>query len=190
MEAAVAPPRFSFDRGVPETAPLGARSMAFFVDLVLLLIFNLATGAALVGGGLVPAPDLDGTLEEIAADPFVVVITLIEAPLNLAYFVACETVWGRTVGKLALGLRVVAADSAARPRVGQATLRNLFRFLWVVPFLSVAFLVIDWYLMHSGEMDQRIGDLVAKTYVVRDGAWWPPSGDGLDGPEGGVPPGR
>lgn len=173
MTLFVAPPRFSFESAIPEAATLGARLMAFLLDIALLFLLALVIGAAFVGGGLVAAPDLDGTLEEIATDPFVVFILLIEAPLDFLYFVACEALWGRTLGKLALGIRVVDVGGA-RPRLGQAGVRNLMRFLWFVPFLSVAFLVIDWYLMHVGEMDQRIGDLAAKTYVVKDGAWWPP----------------
>ena len=174
MATSVLPaPRFSFEKGVPETAGVGARLGAFLIDLVLLFLVNLVIGAALVGAGVLPAPDLGGSPEEAASDPFVLLIALIEAPLDFAYFVAAEALWGRSVGKLALGLRVVG-ESGARPTLGQAALRNLLRFLWFVPFLSVAFLLIDWYLMRVGEMDQRIGDLVAKTHVVRDGAWWPP----------------
>lgn len=172
--AVVHPPRFSFEKGVPESATITARTLAFAIDLVLLFVVNLVIGAFLVGSGLVPAPDPGRTALDAASDPFVLVLALIEAPLSLGYFVVTEALWGRGVGKLALGLRVVDAGGG-RPTWGQSTMRNLMRFLWFVPFLSVAFVLVDWYLMKVGEMDQRIGDLAAKTFVVKDGVTWPPT---------------
>jgi len=165
---------WSFEQGVPESATLSARLGAFVVDLVLTSVVTLIFAASLVGAGLIPAPDPSESALDAAASPFVLFVALMEAPIDLAYFTLSEAAWGRTVGKVAFRIRVLSAATGSRPTLGQAAMRNLLRFLWLVPFLSVAFLAIDWYLMRVGEMDQRIGDLAARTFVVKDGVYWPP----------------
>ncbi|HEX4345119.1 MAG TPA: RDD family protein [Solirubrobacteraceae bacterium] len=88
-------------------------------------------------------------------------IALLAAPF--VYFVVCETLWGRTIGKRALGIRVVARDGS-RARVGAIVVRNLLRYVDAVPLLYTSGLIS---MMRTGRgRRQRIGDVVAGTIVV------------------------
>jgi uncharacterized RDD family membrane protein YckC len=82
--------------------------------------------------------------------------------LSLGYYFVCEAVWGRTLGKLALAVRVAAADgSPAGP--GQVAIRTLLRLIDGIFFYLVGLIAI----LASGDRRQRIGDLAGKTFVVR-----------------------
>ena len=78
------------------------------------------------------------------------------------YFVVLEGVFGRTVGKWFLGLRVVRKD-AGNPGLRRALLRNLLRLVDALPVLSILGVVL---IIRSPEK-ARVGDLVAGTRVVK-----------------------
>lgn len=82
--------------------------------------------------------------------------------LEWGYFVVLELAWdGRSVGKRALGLRVVSADG--RPLgLGNIFLRNLLRAADFLPSLYALGLVV----MCSDERFRRLGDSVAGTLVI------------------------
>jgi uncharacterized RDD family membrane protein YckC len=80
----------------------------------------------------------------------------------LAYYVASETLTGRTVGKRAVGLRVV--DASGDPiGLGQALVRNVLRIVDMFLFYLVAAISV-W----TSSERQRVGDRVANTVVVQD----------------------
>jgi len=87
--------------------------------------------------------------------------------LGLAALAVTEGLWGRTPGKLVIGIRVVGTD--LQPcGVGRAIVRNLLKvvdgfFNFLVGILMVAF-TPDW---------QRLGDMAARTIVIRSGAALP-----------------
>jgi len=87
----------------------------------------------------------------------------------LAYFVVLEALWSRTFGKLFQGLVVRKLDG--RPCDWKAALvRSALRIIEVNPLLFgglPAGLVII-----ASERKQRIGDLLAGTLVVPNGAQW------------------
>jgi uncharacterized RDD family membrane protein YckC len=100
----------------------------------------------------------------------------------LVYPVICETIWrGRTPGKKAVGLRVVTLEGAPI-RFREAWLRMLGSIAdLLLPPGGVTGLLFVW----GTPRNQRIGDLLAGTIVVRDmkvdgrgGAFWfaPPHG--------------
>ena len=79
-----------------------------------------------------------------------------------AYYVVSETFTGKTVGKRAVGLRVV--DVSGEPLgLGQALLRNALRIVDAFLFYLVAAISV-W----TSSERQRIGDRVANTVVVLD----------------------
>lgn len=82
-----------------------------------------------------------------------------------SYFAFFEWLWsGQTPGKRWLKLRVIREDG--RPiTFWEATVRNLVRFLDMMPspFYSIGLISV-----FSTERDQRIGDMVAGTVVVRE----------------------
>jgi uncharacterized RDD family membrane protein YckC len=85
------------------------------------------------------------------------------------YFAVCEWRWGQTIGKNATGIEVRCEgarqrgpsddDRAPRLTYGQASIRNLLRI--------VDFFVIGEVMIATRKRRQRLGDLAAKTVVLR-----------------------
>ena len=120
------------------------RWLATIVDLIV-LFFAVALIAA-------PIPrESDGiSMLLIFGVPFV-------------YYVVGEVLWGRSVGKLVTGL-VVVDQNGKHPSLTAAIVRTVTRFVEVNPFLLgglPAGIVAD-----RSQYRQRIGDMLAKTYVV------------------------
>lgn len=83
--------------------------------------------------------------------------------LLLLYYPVCEAIWGRTLGKLALGL-VVVDETGGRPGLWRVLVRSVFRLIEVNPLMLgglPAALVVAYT-----ETRQRLGDIVAGTYVL------------------------
>ncbi|MEQ4304906.1 RDD family protein [Plantactinospora sp. B6F1] len=146
-------------------ARLGSRVLALLVDILaqvtLAVIMVIGAGillTAFVGPGALDAATLRG-LQTVG-----VVLILVGYP------VAFETLnSGRTVGKLAVGLRVVRADGG---RVGfrQALTRSLVGVAveWpglVLPLLTWA---VGVTVMLTDPRGRRLGDLAAGTLVIHD----------------------
>ena len=90
------------------------------------------------------------------------VIVLVSFALLTAwfnYFALSEWRWGQTIGKNALGMRVISTDRT-RLSFGQASIRNLLRL--------VDFFVVGWVMIATTKLHQRLGDKAAKTVVVRE----------------------
>ncbi|WP_367347273.1 RDD family protein [Stenotrophomonas bentonitica] len=85
--------------------------------------------------------------------------------LMWAYTIVQEAVWGRTVGKRVLGLRVVAQDGAPIGWMAAIT-RNLLRTVDMLPFAYALGLLSSLFDRNG----RRLGDLVAGTVVVHDSA--------------------
>ncbi len=80
---------------------------------------------------------------------------------HTVYATVMEALTGRTVGKTLLSIRV-QADSGQRPIFWQVLVRNVVRLIELVPsFWILMFLVV------LSRNRQRLGDLFAKTVVVR-----------------------
>ena len=80
------------------------------------------------------------------------------------YFLISEVAWsGKTVGKYAIGLRVVG-DQGEPLRFSQAAIRNLVR---IVDFLPLLYGIGILILFVNGR-GKRLGDLAAGTVVVRE----------------------
>jgi uncharacterized RDD family membrane protein YckC len=82
-----------------------------------------------------------------------------------SYFAFFEWLWsGQTPGKRWLKLRVIREDG--RPiTFWEATVRNLVRFFDIMPY---PFYSIGLISVFSTTRDQRIGDMVAGTVVIRE----------------------
>jgi uncharacterized RDD family membrane protein YckC len=140
-----------------QTANIGSRILAYLIDMVIVVagIFLGLFAVALLGQASdVVVPDW-------------VALTLILVLLPgwwLGYFIACETLWrGRTVGKAALGLRVVTKEGGP-VRFRHAAIRSL---LGLVDFaIAGGFFAVVFILLTPD--NQRLGDLVAGTLVLRE----------------------
>ena len=111
---------------------------------------------------LIAASWLLGSLPRSVYDdhPEVIVgVVFVLATLWFNYFAFCEWRWGQTIGKNATGMEVRSLDGAERMSFGQASIRNLLRL--------VDFFVIGEVMIAATRRKQRLGDLAAKTVVLR-----------------------
>ncbi|MPZ26430.1 MAG: RDD family protein [Micromonosporaceae bacterium] len=157
-------------------ARLGSRVLALLVDLILqAVLFFLLLTLGLLGLGMLAGVGLaDGALVQ-ALLIGVLVAVLIGYPTVLLTLTR-----GRTVGKLALGLRVVRDDggpvgfrhSLTRTLVGAAVEFPGF----VMPFGGW---VVSMVLMTTSPLSKRLGDHAAGTFVIHERnleAWgWVPA---------------
>lgn len=81
--------------------------------------------------------------------------------VGLIYFVVIQGRTGATLGKARLGIRVVVADGGV-PGMWRAFVRG---FLWIIDGLF--FYLVGLITAIVSKRHQRVGDMVASTYVVR-----------------------
>ena len=132
-------------------AGLGSRFLARLLDSVIQVLVIIAL---LVGLGVA------GSSSGIAVAVFFIALFLVV----FAYDVVFETLNnGRTVGKMAAGIRVVGR--LGEPvRFVTSAVRNIARIADFLP----AFYLVGTISIVATEHDQRLGDLAAGTVVVRD----------------------
>jgi uncharacterized RDD family membrane protein YckC len=140
----------------PDVHVVVRRILALLIDLLILGIImffvNGTFGSMHVTGGVVP---INYTTTYIVDWPWYFI-------LPWAYFFILEARFSYTVGKRLMGLIVV--DSAGQPvTLRAALLRNLLRFVDVLP----CFYLVGGMIMLLLPQRQRIGDLAARTLVVR-----------------------
>ncbi len=137
-----------------ETASLGSRLLAAGIDLAIQGTLLLV---AVVGLGLL-------SFQTGSATAGIVVLVLAITAILLGYPIAFETLWqGRTPGKAALGLRVVAKDGSP-VRFRHAVVRGFLTLVDVVLTSGVAAVLSILFTPN----DQRLGDLAAGTLVIRE----------------------
>jgi uncharacterized RDD family membrane protein YckC len=139
------------------TANLGSRILAYLLDMAVV------AGGVLVG--LLAVALIGQASDAVVPDWVALTIVLVLVPgWWLGYFIAFETLWrGRTPGKAALGLRVVTREGAP-VRFRHAAIRallGLVDFLVLGGFFAVVFILLT-------RDNQRLGDLVAGTLVLRE----------------------
>ena len=153
----------------PERVPLhfalastGNRFLACAIDhgLQLLTIAIVAIGLII----LASYSTFEGALSSAPKWVYAVMIVILFLIFS-GYFAFFEWVWsGQTPGKRWLKLRVIREDG--RPiTFWEATVRNLLRSfdMMPAPFYSVGLIAV-----FASSRDQRIGDMVAGTVVVRE----------------------
>ena len=128
-------------------AGVGSRGAAQVVDFLLevLLLFVVALAASAFG------------------DAGVAVLAISSLLIFLGYPILFEAFNdGRSIGKVLLGIRVVAIDGSPETFL-EAVIRNVVRFIDVLPGVyTVGFIAVL-----ATPRSQRIGDLAASTLVVR-----------------------
>lgn len=134
------------------------RAQAMVVDaLILFVVWLLAALVwylALVGAGSFS----EVTPQSPTAQPLWV-LAAAGVPL---YFWLTQTVWGRTIGMRAFGLRVVTT-AGRRPDALATLLRTVLMAVDWLPACFVLGAVVIWVTPRN----QRLGDLAARTVVVR-----------------------
>ncbi len=88
-----------------------------------------------------------------------ITVSIVLISICLGYFFVCEAVWGQTIGKRIIGLRVLQTDG--RPATATAVAaRTVLRLIDDGPIGLVSYLV-------SGKRRARLGDLAGDTIVAR-----------------------
>ncbi len=133
-------------------ASFAARALGLMLDLLVYFVL-LMFMSLLIGGMLPDLDDAAGRAVMLSG----VVLCLVIIP------VAVETLSrGRSVGKLAVGLRIVRDDGGSI-RFRHAVIRGLVGFLEI--FLTFGGLAVAVALFN--DKSKRLGDIVAGTYSVR-----------------------
>ena len=138
--------------GKEQLASVGARIGAALIDILILIIPGLIIAAAT--GRF---ETTDGGFEFSLVDG----AFLLQMAVMIAYFTIMEATAGGSVGKLAVGIRVVKQDFSPVD-FGPALIRNIIRVIDV----SFCFL-IGLIMIAVTDRRQRLGDMAASTLVVR-----------------------
>jgi len=131
-------------------ASLGQRGIALLIDsfligIVMMGLFTVVLAGALSSGNagivaLLPVIGIAGSL----------------------YWVVFEGLWGTTIGKKVIGLRVVDEQGNV-PGIVKSLIRNVLRIVDALPTLYI----IGMLLVYTNDDNQRLGDMIGDTYVVR-----------------------
>ncbi len=142
---------------------VGRRFLAILVDAMVSLVWSIPlmertlanAGTTHFGMTL----QIGGDRWEIAGARFVVYELI-----WFAYFIVMEGTLGATIGKLALGIRVVRPDGSPLG-LGESAVRNVLRIVDGFPFVVPYFLgaIVIW---SGGPTKRRVGDRVGGTCVV------------------------
>lgn len=126
-------------------ASLWERGVAVFLDTILILLFLYLLTV------FKPFEDPNLVL------PYLILVYLVP----LAYFITCEGVYGQTIGKKIMKIKVVGD----RKKVGlkKSLIRNVLRVVDILPFFYIIGVISIIYTSRN----QRLGDLTARTFVIR-----------------------
>ena len=141
-----------------EYAGVAVRFVAVLIDTIVLFVLIMVIG--LLAGGWYSTTENGAHQVGVNAGGWWTLLVL------LGYYIGSEALTGKTIGKHAVGLRVVDQSGAAIG-LGQAIGRNLLRpvdafFVYFVAAIAV------W----TSPKAQRIGDRAAGTVVVEDHGEW------------------
>jgi uncharacterized RDD family membrane protein YckC len=131
----------------------GRRVLATFVDAI---VFGVVSAILTeVSGTRTTQSSLDFTRLSTGGSFLLFAVVVL-------YYVLMEGLLGRTIGKMVAGIRVVDAASGNRPGIGKAIIRTLLRIIDGIGAYLIAFVVVI-----SSDRRRRLGDMAAKTLVVR-----------------------
>jgi len=101
---------------------------------------------------------------------------LVSLGTMLCYYVGFEVLFGRTIGKLLTGTRVVTL-SGARPRFGQVVIRSLSRMVPFEPFSCLSDPPVGWHDQWSGTRVVRNtpGNSLGPAYALHSSDDAPPA---------------
>lgn len=164
------------------TSVVGRRIGAWFIDLLIYLVLVVA---AIVASGSWETDSVakaneregqsycdtwndendgvcsysDGTVITIAYDSAFITGAFL---FNLVGYIVIQGMAGGSLGKLAVGLRVVDKDGR-QAGIGKSAIRTV---LWVVDAFTFGFPVLGGVLIVSTKGHRRVGDMAASTFVV------------------------
>ncbi|HLX63662.1 MAG TPA: RDD family protein [Planctomycetota bacterium] len=135
-------------------APLGTRALAFIADIILVFALALATKR------FYPEPFVD--LFPFPSDFLVLQPAWPFAAAYGVYFIGSEWLFGATLGKFLMGLRVVG-DSGRKASLWSVIVRNMVGLYERQPYM----LLVAAPMIVFSPRRQRLGDLLSQTFVVQ-----------------------
>jgi len=138
-------------------ASWGRRAAGWFVDLMVFFGVWVATFA----WAFTTEDSVTGEISDAAA-VVIIVVFLFGAPLYQWLMIGR---WGQTLGKMALGIRVVRSEDADRVSFGRALGRALS--FWVLGLFGLPLLLAYLWPLWD-KRNQTLYDKMASTIVVRD----------------------
>jgi uncharacterized RDD family membrane protein YckC len=135
---------------------VGRRLLALIIDAILLGIVNFIIGLIFHAG----MTNTNGVMSYNSSGPG----AALQIIIPIVYFIVMEAMWGATLGKMVLGIRIVKLDGSPIGW-GESIIRNLLRIIDDIPFF-IPYL-LGAILIWTSPTRQRLGDRVAKTVVVR-----------------------
>src|SRR4051794_37487172 len=150
------------------TQVVGRRVAAFIVDGLILaaisaiawyvLTENVGPGSC-IGGGVTINGKCRGFTE--GSNRAIWILIGLAADIGILWIMQGRT--GKTPGKAAMGIQVVNAEGRP-PGIGRAALRSILwivdAFPYIIPYLT------GFITALTSQSNQRVGDMVASTYVV------------------------
>lgn len=170
------------------TKVIGRRIGAFLIDWLILQIVNFALFFAMAEseaevGAKVLTGDYDadataygnitiGDTEYSLVDGRFVLWLAIVLLIAWLYHAVLQGLTGWTPGKRLVGIRTVREDTGREPGIGRATVRWVLWIVdslpWLIPYL------VGLVTAAATSKNQRVGDMAAKTLVVRQEAMGQP----------------
>jgi len=89
--------------------------------------------------------------------------TLIGFLIWILYFGYFESTSGQTIGKQVMRIKVVDEQASTVIDLGRALIRNILRIIDFLPF----FYIIGIILIFTNPKKQRLGDIAARTVVIK-----------------------
>ena len=131
----------------------GRRVLTTVVDAIIFSVFFWVL-AMLFGTSSTEAGGISLSLGGLGTPIYIVAV--------FAYYLLIEGYLGQTLGKMLLGIKVVREGSGRVPGLGAAAPRTVLRIIDGILVYAVAFVSVL-----ASQKNQRLGDMVAKTLVVR-----------------------
>jgi len=158
------------------------RLLAFLLDMVILGLLIGVVGLVL----LITSASLAGFFGEASLHIAIGLLMLFVFLVSWLYGTLSEAIYGRTIGKLICGLRVLTTEG--RPiNIAQAVIRNFLRLADTMPLVPLSAVVgggnwaltvpsmgVGLLVMACNQRFQRLGDLAAGTMVVVEHRKWQP----------------
>jgi uncharacterized RDD family membrane protein YckC len=143
----------TYVQGAPNVHVTGRRIVATIVDGILLgivsSIFTALFGTKTTSSGF--------SLTRLSSGGSLLLFVVV-----VLYYVLLEGLIGRTIGKMITGIRVVDEATGNPPGIGKAAIRTLLRIIDGLFAYLVGFIIVV-----SSNRRRRLGDMAAKTLVVR-----------------------
>ena len=143
-------------------ADLGSRIVAGIVDYIIIGIVAGILSIFLIVPWAMTGPSMMGTFGAAGWMSGIWGIIGLMWLLWLVYFTYFEGTSGQTIGKKFTHIKVIK-ESGSKCDYGSALVRNLLRIIDHLPFLYILGII----LIAATEKKQRLGDMLAKTIVVK-----------------------